>query len=474
MSNQKYWPIYLSITLVLGMWIGQRFLSANHSTPSTNQHTSIDAVLQTIAENYVDSIDIDSLEEVIITQIMEELDPHSYYIGKDQIAKVNESLQSNFSGVGVEYRIIDQKIFVTRVIPGGPAFQAGIQFGDQIIGANDSIFQSLEAESLVDQLRGEMGSVVKVNLIRQKDTTSVDITRGEIPVSSVFGSYPLSQGKFYVKVERFASGTYKEFYEKISAVQWDTLIIDLRSNGGGFLTPATQMAELFLNEQQTIVSTKGVHYPTEEYHVMQQGEFFNKQLVILIDDNSASASEVLTGALKDHGKAIVIGQQSFGKGLVQNQFDLPNGGAIRLTIARYFTPNGRCIQRPYLGLNKKDYYHQENNGEYGIAPDIIYTENGDSSYYNHLNFFYNELINPTFFWALDNYAQWRNEYANINQFNEQFQVSDQWLKPFLKESNLKKDQLKQLVKLEVGHHLFGPDGEAFLLNQADSIFSKIP
>lgn len=374
-----YMPIVFALLLIVGMYIGQSLdFNTNYADSDGAEITAEDAykkigqVLKYVNTEYVDSINNDELTEKTVNDLLQNLDPHSTYISAKELKEVNEGLEGNFQGVGIEYNIFDDTIRVVTVIAGGPAADVGIMAGDKIIKVDGENVAGVKIKSkdVTKRLRGDGGTKVRVLIMRnnQKQLTEYAITRGEIPLYSVDISYMLDAKTGYIKLSRFAETSYEEFMQataKLKRVGMQQLIFDLRGNGGGLLDIAVQIADEFLENEKLIVYTKGKSTATKNYNATKKGQYENLPLVILIDENSASASEILAGCLQDNDRATIVGRRSFGKGLVQHQLDLPDGSAIRLTIARYYTPTGRCIQKPYDKGTEEYYKDEEDRYESG-------------------------------------------------------------------------------------------------------------
>jgi carboxyl-terminal processing protease len=334
---------------------------AGGATSSTQQ------VLDLVKFKYVDSIALDSIEWAGLQAITEKLDPHSVFIPLEQLADVEAELTGNFSGIGVEYQMIRDSLVVVNVIEKGPAAQAGIQTGDIFIAVNDSAITGKKISDLKlrGMLRGKKASKVKVTLLRNANLLDKEIIRGDVPMPSLDAYYMIEPGVGYIKLNRFAETTFFEFMDAATALNekgMEKLILDLRGNGGGLMEEATKIADELLEDGLIIVETKGAKLKPQSTMATKPGLFEKGPIVILIDEQSASASEVLAGALQDHDRATVMGRRSFGKGLVQEQYRLSNGGALRLTVGRYYTPLGRSIQKPYN--NGSDAYKKEIMGRF--------------------------------------------------------------------------------------------------------------
>ena len=346
-------PMAIAVSVIIGIVVGNRFSNQRYTADSDRK---LNTILNLIADDYVDdSVNINDLIEMSIPQILSKLDPHTVYFSAKDLKAAQDELNGSFSGIGISFQMYNDTITVVEVIPGGPSDKAGILAGDRIVTVNDSTFvgKSVDANFVKSKLRGDKNSVVKLGIKRSNSakTLTFKVTRGDVPVNSVDAAYMIEKNTGYVKVNQFGSNTYDEFINALNGLKKDgakRYIVDLRGNGGGYMEVAITMANEFLSENQLIVCTKG-RYKRDDSMVYSDGNgsFQDAELVVLIDEYSASASEIFAGAIQDNDRGLIIGNRSFGKGLVQKQFMLPDSSAIRMTIARYYTPSGRCIQKPY-------------------------------------------------------------------------------------------------------------------------------
>ncbi|MBP8823779.1 MAG: S41 family peptidase [Flavobacteriales bacterium] len=344
----------------------------------------LQALLYQIDHLYVDSVNDGKLVEKAIVAMLAELDPHSVYIPKEELEEVNEPLKGNFEGVGIQFNLVRDTIYVVDAIASGPSERVGIRAGDRIITVNDSVVAGtgLKNADVIKLLRGPKGTQVHVGVLRQGEDGVLDftITRDKIPINSVEAAYMAAPGVGYIKVSRFGATTTKEFSDKLEELKkqgMKDLVLDLQGNGGGYLRSAIEMADQFLDDRKLIVYTDGRTTPREDTYATRGGQFEKGRLVVMIDEGSASASEIVSGAMQDWDRAVVVGRRSFGKGLVQRPVMLPDGSAVRLTVSRYYTPSGRCIQKSYAdGLEA--YRHERmdrlREGELTNADSIHYQD----------------------------------------------------------------------------------------------------
>lgn len=364
-NKNKLIPFLMAICLVAGILIGTFYtnhFSGNKLGIINTSSNKLNALLHIIDEQYVDTVNMFNLVEEAMPQILAELDPHSSYIPAKDLEAVNSDLKGSFSGIGVQFTIQDDTIHINSVIPGGPSEKVGLLAGDRIVEVDDSSFvgKIVTNEEAMRRLKGEKGSKVKLGIYRpgEKDILHFTIVRGDIPVKSIDAAYMVNDKFGYVKVNKFGETTYPELLvalAKLAQANCKGMIIDLRGNTGGYMAAAIQMVNEFLPNNKLIVYTEGRKSPRENYTSNGTGSSQTMPLIVLMDEGSASASEIFAGAIQDNDRGTIIGRRSFGKGLVQQPIEFSDGSAIRLTIARYYTPSGRCIQKPYEKGNDAKY-----------------------------------------------------------------------------------------------------------------------
>ena len=370
MENKRisvYLPIIIAVSIAGGILLGNMLKRNSNSllgNMSFSKPNKISTILDLVESGYVDSVNTSDLVEKTIPGILKNLDPHSSYIPAREMKEVQEEMRGNFSGIGVQFVVQEDTVRVVEVIPGGPSSKVGIHPGDRIVRVNDSIIAGVNVQSntVLNLLRGEKGTKVEIGVIRKSVSNEMEfeITRDEIPIYSIDVSYMIDNETGFIKINRFADKTYAEFMngmEKLDKQGATKVIIDLRQNPGGSLSAVLKIVDEFLDKGIPMLYTEGVNQPRKNYDSSGKSRWENKKLYILIDEFSASASEIFAGALQDNDRAIVIGRRSFGKGLVQEQIPLTDGSALRLTVARFYTPSGRCIQKSYV--NGTDEYYKE-------------------------------------------------------------------------------------------------------------------
>ena len=459
-KKYRYMPLLMALCIVIGVVIGTFF--ANHfSSQRLNIINSgsnrLNNLLHIIDDQYVDKVNLDSLVEKAIPQILGDLDPHSVYISAKDVQTATDDLKGSFSGVGIEFVIREDTIHIQGVIKNGPAERAGLLAGDKIVTVDDKPFvgKNVTNEEAQHRLKGPKDTKVKIGILRygEKKIQQYVVTRGEIPTKSVTATYMLDDETGYIRIKNFGENTYPEMLialAKLSQDDFSNLIIDLRDNTGGYLQSAVQIINEFLPNNKLIVYTQGRKSPRQEYKSNGKGSYQKIPLIVLINESSASASEIFAGAMQDNDRATIIGRRSFGKGLVQQQIGFPDGSMIRLTIARYYTPSGRCIQKPYSPGDKnyeEDLLERYEHGEFfsqdsikhtgpayhtsigrevfgggGITPDIFVPEDtlGITSYYKQASMS-GLILQFAFTYTDDNRLK-------LNNFTEMMALSDYLVK----------------------------------------------
>jgi len=522
----KYLPIVFAVLLATGIFIGSRmnvsFIpSRTFFSSKASQTNKLSDVLNYIQNEYVDTVNQKNLVDVSIEQMLQNLDPHSAYIPEEQLQAANEPLEGNFEGIGVEFHIQQDTIMIVTTISGGPSDMVGIQPGDRIVKVDGKNVAGIGITNndVFQKLRGPGGTKVKISVLRRNQPALVDfnITRGKIPIYSIDVAYMIDNKTGYIKVNRFAATTYdpefKEALNKLVRLGMTQLILDLRGNPGGYLDAATKLADEFLPDKKLIVYTQGKSRPKTVYEATKEGNFEKGKVVVLIDQGSASAAEILAGALQDWDRATIVGRRSFGKGLVQEQTVFPDGSALRLTIARYYTPTARCIQKSYKG-GYEEYQHELEerlkNGEFesadsiketdtvkyttpagkivygggGIKPDVfVPLDTSDNSEYMN-DLFRSSLISQYAYDFVDRNRSSLKQYKGFAAYHDQFQISDQLFGEFISyaekqgvkknETGLKKSgkQIRLQLKAFIARQIFGNNGFFPTLNEEDNTFLK--
>lgn len=467
MNNKKsnrFMPLMMALCVVIGIIVGSFYsnhFSGNRLSTINTGTNRINNLLHIIDDQYVDKVNLDSLVEDAMPKILTELDPHSVYISAKDVEAANQDLQGSFSGVGIQFVIRQDTIHVQNVIQNGPAERAGILAGDKIVMVDDHTFVGKEVtnQEAMKRLKGPKNTKVKIGVLRygHSKPQSFVVTRGDIPIKSVSATYMIDDKTGYIRIKSFGETTYAELLvalAKLGESGFQNLIIDLRDNTGGYLQSAVQMANEFLPKNKLIVYTEGRKSPRQDFRSDGRGSYKQTPLVVLINEGSASASEIFAGAMQDNDRATVIGRRSFGKGLVQKQIEFSDGSMVRLTIARYYTPSGRCIQKPYVHGETDDYaqdlmsryehgeffsqdsikhtgpkYHTSNGrvvyGGGGITPDIFVPEDttGFTSYYKQATMS-GLILQFAFTYTDDNRPK-------LNNFKEMMELAD-----YLKKQNL--------------------------------------
>ncbi len=421
-----------------------------------------------IANLYVDKVDEDKLVENAIVGMLEQLDPHSTYSDPEEVRKLNEPLQGNFDGIGIQFNMVTDTLFVIQPVSGGPSEKVGILAGDRIIEVNDTVIAGVKmnTEEVMRRLRGKKGTKVDVKVMRRgvKELLPFTIKRDKIPVYSLDAAYMVNGSIGYICVSRFAATTGQEFTDALHRLQkqgMKDLILDLQGNGGGYLNAAIELCDQILGKQELIVYTEGRRNPRSEFSAKGDGDFCEGRLIVLVDEYSASASEIVTGAIQDWDRGIVVGRRTFGKGLVQRPIDLPDGSMIRLTVARYYTPSGRCIQKPYESIEQynKDLIDRYNRGEMISADSIHFPDSLKTQTLKLKRTVYGGGgIMPDYFVPIDttmytdyylalrdkgaivqmnlklvdaHRSEWMKKYKNFGKFNRDFEVTDGMLQDLI-------------------------------------------
>ena len=520
-----YLPILVGFCIALGIVIGVVFTENSYKnflgqiSLSTLQNTKLsktDVIFKLIDEQYVDSIDTQKIEESIIPEIFKHLDPHSSYIPAKDIEEVNADLSGSFSGIGVQFNLQNDTIYIVDVIRGGPSERAGLVAGDRIVEVNDTIFvgKEINNEKIVKKLRGPKNTKVKIGVKRRgtKEILHYTIVRDDIPVKSVESAYMIASNIGYIYVSKFGATTYNEFLTSIAMLKKqgaNKFIIDLRGNSGGYLDAATRMINEFLYQGQLIVYTQGNpnFYPRSDIYAIGTGSCKSNEIAVLVDEFSGSASEIFAGAIQDNDRGIIIGRRTFGKGLVQQQIPLEDNSALRLTVARYYTPSGRCIQKPYelgkIDEYEKDILNRYEHGEFysqdsikqdtiayktlngrtvysggGIMPDIFVPS--DTS---DISPFFTKLFNSGAMYkfalrytesnreTLKKQGNWMQLSAYLdtqNILNKMFDFAEkQNIIGSERDKNISRNRIKKQVYAYIVRDVFGDDGFYPILNKDD-------
>ncbi|MBD3636119.1 MAG: S41 family peptidase [Crocinitomicaceae bacterium] len=494
-------PVLVGGALAVGIWLGTMFIPQGIPRDPVHENTGkFSTILEMIEDKYVDSVDHDLLVESSIEGMIEKLDPHSAYIPAKDLEKVNEQLNGNFGGVGIRFLIHNDTLVATHVLPGSPSESAGLLPGDRIIEIDGGEITdgTLTNNDVMDKLKGEAGTDVTVKIYRQGETQKLDITRGTIPLSSIDAAIMLDNEVGFIKLNSFTYNAHEEFHEAAGELKsrgMKKLIFDLRNNGGGLMFAATEIADEFLESGKLIVYTEGRKSPKKEYYSTSKGILEDVEVVILINSLSASASEIVAGAIQDNDRGLIMGRRSFGKGLVQDQNEFTDGSALRLTISRYYTPSGRSIQKPYGdGVDyDNDYYDRFESGELlnedsikidkslkfktfagrtvygggGIMPDVFVPNDTAGASYYLTSLYYKNVFNHYAVRYLDGRRKYLNDF---DAFRTGFHVDNNMFQDFIEYASTlgveedpidivtSRSTIKNRIKAEIARHVWQDDG----------------
>ena len=505
--------------MVIGIFFGFKMRDGlpGKSFFYTEKRRPLQEVMDIISRKYVDSVDLEKLSDTAIIALLKQLDPHSSYIPAQDLEMVNEDINGNFFGIGIEYNIFFDSMHVINVLKDGPANKAGMQIGDIILKAGDSSYigKKLTSELVRKTLRGPLGSKVNLQVSRAGKIIDISIDRGIIPVQSVEAAYMLQPGTGFIRLSKFTKQTYREFMTSLEALKkqgLNKLILDVRGNGGGVLDEAIEIADEFLSGDKLISYTEGLHSKKKDYRCRREGMFETGDLVLLADEGSGSASEILLGALQDWDRATIIGRRTFGKGLVQEQFNLSDRSALRLTVARYFTPVGRSIQRPYANGDKA-YFAEVTNRYYdgsmvsadsvkndtskvystqggkkiygggGISPDFFVPADTSRIDSTTSKLYYKGLLSDFGYLYILKHPSVSNNYKDAQQFTKGFSITASDWNYFAqlagrdsidvnRISQREKDFLTKTLKASIARQLFRTEGYFEVMNADDKAVQK--
>lgn len=515
--HKKYLPLIIGTSIAIGLFINF-FINGNPSRFIANNTTQlkINQLINYIENDYVDEVNTDSIVTTMVNQMLNNLDPHSTYISKEEYSSVTENMKGEIVGIGISFYKIEDSIAVIQSLPNGPSKQAGILPGDRILFADGIQLydQNLRNDSIMRILKGELNTEVNLKIKRKGKEELIDfkLSRNRIPIKSVNAGIVLEEDLGYIKINRFAETTYTEFIEKLNELKnqgVENLVLDLRDNGGGFLREAIAIADEFLPDGTPILFTKNRKGNTKENYATRKSAFKNGKLYVLINENSASASEIVAGALQDNDRGYIVGRRSYGKGLVQREMKLADGSAVRLTVARYYTPTGRSIQRPYTNGNSdyfNDYHKRFENGELierdsiqvndslkfttpegrivygggGIVPDIFIPKDLDSLDQDLEYMLKGGVIDRFVFDELDKDRSFYNslseeDFAAFEIPAEMLQNYTDYLNamPFDYNFETREEKLKRFLKASIARQLFDEEAPYQILTQSDPMIEAV-
>jgi carboxyl-terminal processing protease len=522
MSNQKkYLPLIMGVAVAMGIFIGAKLNFADRTEKifaTNSKKDKLNRLIDYIDYEYVDQINTDSIVDVTVNSILKNLDPHSTYIPVKDYAATAEDMRGRFVGIGVSFYVYKDTVTVIATIPGGPAEKAGLKGGDRILFADDKALlgANISRDSITSALKGALNSKVKLKVLRRgkPDLLQFTLTRKEVPLVSVDAAYLLEDAIGYIKVNRFSETTYDEFktaLQKLTKQNIKTLVLDLRDNPGGYISAAERMLDELIPKGNLILITKNKRGNEERSFTKKNGLFEDGDIYVLVNENSASASEIIAGALQDNDKATILGRRTYGKGLVQREMSLGDGSAVRLTVARYYTPTGRSIQRPYENGNRSNYYNEYKdrytNGEMlsadsisvndslrfvtpkgkvvygggGIIPDVFVSK--DTSDVSETLSFVLRSGYLSYF-IFEQLEENRNAYSDwtVEDFITNFETSNEMLEDFINYSRLNESNLdlagyetlmKHYMKATLAQQLFGGEFFEQIINQNDPMLMKV-